>query len=146
MGYVAEIANPDDVFEGLSEGSSILVLTGAGVSVGSGIPDFQTMNENWDYEEDRFSVMSRPFWKQEPVRFWGIYKELFAGKIEAEPNGAHHWLASLEERFQVQIVTQNVDGLHQASGSSHVYEFHGNMANVECMTDGCGFRGLFKSS
>lgn len=111
----------------------LLVLTGAGVSVDSGIPDFQTVNHSWAYEEDRYSVLSLPFFRREPERFWEIYRELFLSKLNAQPNGFHYWLAGLEKTKEVKIITQNVDGLHQKAGSSDVIEAHGSISRVICL-------------
>lgn len=132
-------------FSDLIEGSQkITVLTGAGVSTDSGIPDFKTTDKNWPHEFSREQATSMHFFKRDPQTFWEIYRELFESKIGAEPNRFHRWIASLEENHDVTVITQNVDGLHTAAGSSRVLEVHGSTKRVVCVNRDC--RAMFKSS
>jgi len=110
----------------------ILFLTGAGISVDSGIPDFQYLDKNWNYEEDRYNVFSLPFFKQEPKRFWEIYMEIFGNK-RVTPNRFHYFIAALEDKHQVSVITQNVDGLHALAGSSKVFTTHGDINTLVCI-------------
>lgn len=120
------------VRELLDGSKSIAVLTGAGVSTDSGIPDFRQNDETWPYAEPRQEIISVPYFQQNPVRFWRIYREIFSDKFHAEPNRNHTWLAELEEDHEVTIITQNVEGLHQKAGSTNVIEVHGNNSLAEC--------------
>lgn len=115
----------------------VSVLTGAGVSTSAGIQDFKSTDESWGYEEDRFSVLSVPFFKQEPDRFWEIYKELFDNIANLEPTPFHHALVELEDMCDVTVITQNIDRLHHKAGSTHVYEMHGNTLSTVCINLVC---------
>lgn len=131
-------------FSDLIEGSQkITVLTGAGVSTDSGIPDFKTTDKNWPHEFSREQAISMHFFKRNPDTFWEIYRGLFESKQCAEPNKFHRYLASLEENHEVTILTQNVDGLHTAAGSSRVLEIHGSTQRVVCVNREC--RAIFTS-
>lgn len=116
----------------LDASKRIAVLTGAGVSTDSGIPDFRQSDETWPYAEPRHELISVPFFKQNPKRFWKVYREVFSDKFHAEPNHNHFWLANLEATHEVTIITQNVEGLHQKAGSTNVIEVHGNNSLAEC--------------
>jgi NAD-dependent deacetylase len=132
-------------FSDLIEGSqTITVLTGAGVSTDSGIPDFKTTDSNWPHEFSREQATSMHFFKRNPELFWEIYRELFESKVSAEPNRFHRWVASLEANHDVTVLTQNVDGLHTAAGSSKVFEMHGNTKKIICVNRNC--RAMFASS
>jgi len=120
----------------LTDAKRIVVLTGAGVSTDSGIPDFRSSDATWKYDEPREALISLPYFLQEPTKFWSVYREVFGSKFAAEPNSVHRWIAGLEEHAEVTVITQNVDGLHQAAGSSHVLEAHGNLRTAECLR--CG--------
>lgn len=122
----------------------ITVLTGAGVSTDSGIPDFKTTDKNWPHEFSREQAISMHFFKRDPKTFWEIYRGLFESKVAAEPNKFHRYLASLETNHDVTILTQNVDGLHTAAGSSKVLEIHGSTRRVVCVNRDC--RVTFSSS
>jgi NAD-dependent SIR2 family protein deacetylase len=129
----------------LIEGSKkIVVLTGAGVSTDSGIPDFKTTDSNWPHDFSREQATSMHFFKRNPELFWEIYRELFESKVSAEPNKFHRWISSLEADHDVTVLTQNVDGLHTAAGSSKVFEMHGNTKKIICVNRDC--RAMFAAS
>lgn len=115
----------------------LIVVTGAGVSTGSGIPDFASVDESWDMPVPRAVAMSSTFWEGAPEMFWACYKRMFALKSlnTFVPSEAHSFLKELEEVASVQIFTQNVDGLHSLAGSSNVVELHGNARWLQCV--GC---------
>lgn len=117
----------------INEAETITVVTGAGISVSGGISDYQTSNKEWKYEEDRFSIMSYPFFKQEPERFWEIYREIRVKEINKTP--FHDFTKSLENNAAVTVVTQNVDGLHQEAGSKNVIEVHGSRNRLICLNE-----------
>jgi len=121
----------------IDESEKIVVLTGAGVSTESGIPDFQQRDENWEHDVDREIATSIWYFKQEPQKFWNIYKEIFGSKAYARPNRFHYFLASLQNNHDITIVTQNVDGLHTKAGSEKVIESHGNLNYVICLNKNC---------
>lgn len=125
---------------GLLAGSRrVVVLTGAGVSTESGLPDYRGASGLW--RNRRFEELaSLPLWRAAPEEFWAFYRERLAALHGASPNPGHLALAELEHRGLVELViTQNVDGLHRAAGSEKVCEVHGTLADVECLA--CGWRG-----
>lgn len=116
----------------------LLVLTGAGVSTESGIPDYRGPDGQWRHSRP---VMYQEFVGSEETRrrYWGRsvvgWRRVAAGR----PNAAHEALAALEARGRVHhLVTQNVDGLHQRAGSRNVTDLHGRLDTVDCL--GCGAR------
>jgi len=128
-----------DTFEKmLDEAWRVTVLTGAGVSTASGIPDFKSLDNAWPYPERRERMISRSYFHQNPKLFWECYRDLFGAKLQAEPNAVHRWIAELGERKLVRVLTQNVDRLHQAAGSDEVLELHGNATEAVCVR--CGAR------
>ncbi len=112
-----------------------VVLTGAGVSTESGIPDFRSETGIWA-EVDPFEVASIQAFRRNPERVWGFYRERIHVLRDAEPNSAHHAIAELERRGLVQaVVTQNIDLLHTRAGSRDVVEVHGSIRSAQCL--GC---------
>ena len=114
----------------------LFVLTGAGVSAASGIPGYRDENGNW---KRRAPIMLQDFLRSEATRqrYWARSMIGWPVVARAQPNAAHVALASLEAMQRVNLlVTQNVDGLHQRSGSTEVIELHGNIGRVICL--GCG--------
>lgn len=121
----------------LESASSICVLTGAGVSTNSGIPDFQTIDERWPFEVSRIEATSRRYFQRFPDRFWAAYKYIFELK-HAAPNEFHLAVAALESAGkEVTVVTQNIDGLHVRAGSTKVLEVHGNAEWLVCDRRSC---------
>jgi NAD-dependent deacetylase len=122
----------------LRERQPCIVLTGAGISTESGIPDFRSAGGIWE-RYDPFEVGHIDALRRDPARVWEFYALRLAALAGAEPNDGHRALAELEERGWIRaIVTQNVDGLHQRAGSSDVVEVHGSLRNAECSH--CGVR------
>jgi len=120
----------------LNRASRITVLTGAGISVESGIPDFRSPGGLWD-KFDPFEYAHIDSFKKDPYKVWEMLLEM--GKIidKAKPNYAHISLKLLEDKGKnVKIITQNIDGLHTKAGSSVVYEFHGTWEKMQCIK--CG--------
>lgn len=112
-----------------------VVLTGAGVSTESGIPDFRSESGIWT-EVDPFEVASLRAFRSDPARVWGFYRARIHVLREAEPNAAHLALAELERRDLVQaVITQNIDTLHSRAGSRDVVEVHGSIRSAQCL--GC---------
>lgn len=113
----------------------VIAVTGAGVSTPSGVPDFLTMDDWWDEEIPRELALDVSFFHSHPAEFWRLYKKLFLTKTSEKlvPSAAHHFLAELEADVEVTVLTQNVDGLHGAAGSSDVRELHGNAKFMDCV-------------
>lgn len=129
------------------ESESVVALTGAGISVPSGVPDFRSPGGLWS-RFDPDEVASLGAFRRRPDKVWAFLLE--AGEImsRARPNPAHLALAELEREGLVSgVITQNIDGLHQRAGSANVVDFHGSMGRLYCT--GCdkapfpdGFAGL----
>jgi len=116
----------------------LFVLTGAGCSTDSGIPDYRDRAGEW---KRRPPIRYQEFVGNEHARkrYWARSLAGFRRMRVARPNDAHHALATLERRGRiVQLVTQNVDGLHHAAGSENVIDLHGRIDTVRCL--GCGQR------
>ncbi|HET9739993.1 MAG TPA: NAD-dependent deacylase [Solirubrobacteraceae bacterium] len=114
---------------------SVVALTGAGVSVPSGIPDFRSPGTGLWANVDPMEVAHISVWRREPERFWGFYGQRFAALEGKQPNGAHRALAELG----IPIITQNIDGLHAAAGSQDVIEVHGSIATASCLACGATY-------
>jgi NAD-dependent deacetylase len=115
-----------------------VVLTGAGVSTESGIPDFRSRTGLWAQFDPREYATIEAF-RADPHKVWSFYKPRIAVLTEAEPNPAHLAHAELERRGLVHaIVTQNIDLLHERAGSREVVEVHGSIQTASC--PGCGER------
>jgi len=113
-----------------------VVLTGAGVSTESGIPDFRSPSGLWA-TFDPLEYGSIEAFRADPLKVWSFYKPRVAMLTEAEPNPAHLALAELERRgFVEAVVTQNIDLLHGRAGSKEVVEVHGSIRTATC--PGCG--------
>lgn len=116
----------------LTANQPCVVLTGAGVSTESGIPDFRSPTGIWA-EYDPYEVASLDGFRRDPERVWEFYGRRLDVLSDAQPNDAHHALAELEARGLVQaVITQNVDGLHGRAGSRDVIEVHGSIATATC--------------
>lgn len=120
--------------EWLSSSKSIAVITGAGVSTESGIPDFRSSgglyNKQTNLTTPLEEVLSHHYFEQEPAQFYAFYRENLLRK-EAQPNPGHVFLADIEKMGkEVTVITQNIDSLHQKAGSSKVIELHGSTARV----------------
>jgi NAD-dependent deacetylase len=112
---------------------SVVALTGAGISVPSGIPDFRSPGTGLWEKVDPLEVAHIDAFRRDPVRFWRYYGEGFATLVEKRPNGAHRALARMEERgLLAGVVTQNVDMLHRKAGTSELIELHGSVASCSC--------------
>ena len=116
----------------------IVFFGGAGVSTESGIPDFRSVDglyhQLYDYPPEQ--ILSRSFFDENPAEFYRFYRSKMLCP-NAKPNAAHYKLAELEQAGKcAAVVTQNIDGLHQAAGSRTVYELHGSVLRNHCMR--CG--------
>ena len=122
----------------IDESEKIVFFGGAGVSTESGIPDFRSVdglyNQKYDYPPE--TILSHTFFVKKPEEFFRFYRDKML-PLEARPNKAHLKLAKWEREGKLlAVVTQNIDGLHQAAGSKKVYELHGSIHRNYCMK--CG--------
>jgi NAD-dependent deacetylase len=112
---------------------SVVALTGAGISVPSGIPDFRTPRTGLWANVDPMQVAHIDAFRSDPVRFWSFYGERFATLGEKRPNGAHEALVELERRGLLDgVITQNIDMLHRRAGTRELVEVHGSIASCSC--------------
>ena len=107
----------------------IVVLTGAGMSAESGISTFRDSNGLWE-NHDIMEVASPEGWKKNPALVLDFYNKRRAQLKEVKPNKGHEILAELEQNFKIQIITQNVDNLHEKAGSSNILHLHGELVKV----------------
>ncbi|TFF83876.1 NAD-dependent deacylase [Candidatus Thorarchaeota archaeon] len=114
------------------DSSRIVALTGAGISVDSGIPDFRSEGGLWKrYDPHEYATIES--FERDPSKFWTMGRELAETILQAKPNAAHSALARLEELGKLRgVITQNIDNLHQAAGSRNVVELHGNYLRAFC--------------
>ncbi len=125
----------------VDESSRIVFFGGAGVSTESGIPAFRSVdglyNQKYDYPPE--TILSHTFFMKRPEAFFRFYRDKML-PLDAKPNKAHLKLAEWEKAGKLlAIVTQNIDGLHQAAGSKKVYELHGSVHRNYCMKCGKSF-------
>ena len=110
----------------MRENTKIVVLSGAGMSAESGIKTFRDSDGLW--ENYRIEEVATPeAWRSNPALVQEFYNMRRKNVLEAQPNGAHRFLAGLEKDFEVKIVTQNIDDLHERAGSRQVMHLHGNI-------------------
>lgn len=122
----------------IDESRSIVFFGGAGVSTESGIPDFRSVdglyNQKYDWPPEQ--ILSRTFFNRRSKEFYRFYRDKMLC-LDAKPNAAHTKLAQLEKAGKLRsVVTQNIDGLHQAAGSKRVWELHGSVLRNYCTS--CG--------
>ncbi len=120
----------------VNESDNIVFFGGAGVSTESGIPDFRSVdglyNQQYDYPPE--TILSHTFYRKNTEEFYRFYRNKMLC-LDAKPNAAHLKLAQWEREGKLKaVVTQNIDGLHQAAGSEKVYELHGSVHRNFCET------------
>ena len=132
-------AELDRAAQVMAERGGVVVLTGAGISVESGIPDFRSPGGLWTrYPPQEYATLGA--FRRDPARVWQMLAEMDAVLDAARPNPAHRALARLEEAGVVEgVITQNIDGLHQEAGSRRVVEFHGSHRTLSCLACGCRY-------
>ncbi|MBQ9031624.1 MAG: NAD-dependent protein deacylase [Parasporobacterium sp.] len=128
--------------EWIDQSSNIVFFGGAGVSTESNIPDFRSVdglyNQQYDYPPE--TILSHTFFMRNPEEFYRFYKDKML-VLDARPNKAHLALAKWEQEGKLKaVITQNIDGLHQAAGSRTVYELHGSVHRNYCMKCGKFFK------
>ncbi len=131
--------NEDYLHEAVSTfkaASQPVALTGAGISVNSGIADFRSPGGLWSiFSPDEYATIDT--FLQNPEKAWQLYREMGKCLIDKQPNKGHRALAELEQRgFLTGLVTQNVDNLHQQAGNTRVHEIHGDHLHLQCLE--CG--------
>ena len=120
----------------VDESRSIVFFGGAGVSTESGIPDFRSVDGLYhqQYDDPPETILSRTYFDAFPEKFYQFYRAKMLC-LDAKPNAAHRKLAQWEQEGRLRsVVTQNIDGLHQAAGSRRVWELHGSVLRNYCMS------------
>jgi len=116
----------------------VVVLTGAGISTESGLPDFRGRGAGLWSRVDPMRLSASAL-RRDPTRFWKVFAEIFGMAPDIEPNRGHLALAALERAGYIRsVITQNIDGLHQMAGSTRVLEIHGHLRTASCTR--CGRR------
>ena len=125
----------------IRESETVVALTGAGISVPSGIPDFRSPGTGLWTKVDPMKVAHIEAFRRDPKAFWDYYRPRFQSLGDKRPNPAHEALAELERRGHLAaVITQNVDRLHRAAGSQRVIEVHGSIETSSCQLCGASFR------
>lgn len=123
----------------IKEADNVVIFTGAGISVPSGVPDFRSPGGLWD-KYDPFEVSTLKAFKKKPEKVWEFFRDLYANFGDTIPNIAHYAVTEIQEMFgenKIHIVTQNIDSLHTKAGSKNVYEVHGTAELMHCIK--CSF-------
>ena len=121
----------------LRDAERAVVLTGAGVSVPSGIPDFRSPRTGLWENVDPMEVAHIDAWRRDPDRFWRFYGDRVASLVDKQPNEAHLVLAEQERRGLIKaVITQNIDRLHRVAGTERLIEVHGSIEWSVCLQ--CG--------
>jgi NAD-dependent deacetylase len=130
---LATLAAIEDAAELFRKAKRVVLLTGAGISAPSGIPDFRSEGTGLWARYEPMEVASLTAFRTAPEKFFTWFRPLAAQIFNAEPNAAHRALAELENAgYELKVVTQNIDGLHQKAGSKHVVEMHGTLQTLSC--------------
>jgi NAD-dependent deacetylase len=139
-GHGEERHGQERLAELIRESFAVVALTGAGISVHSGIPDFRTPGTGLWSEVDPMEVAHVDVWRENPKRFWEFYAHRFHTLADKQPNRAHAILADWGRAGRLDaVITQNVDGLHQRAGTRTVVEVHGSIATSRCPVCGTTF-------
>ena len=118
----------------IREAGTVVALTGAGISVPSGIPDFRSPGSGLWTKVDPMAVAHIDVFRSDPVRFWQFYGARFQALEDKQPNGAHAALAKLERAGMLEaVITQNIDRLHARAGSNELIEVHGTIDHSSCL-------------
>ena len=130
---LASVAAIEDAAELFRKAKCVVVLTGAGISSPSGIPDFRSEGSGLWSRDEPMGVASLTAFRTVPERFFNWFRPLASHIFNAKPNSAHLALAELEKSgCPLTVVTQNIDGLHQKAGSTNVVEMHGTLRTLSC--------------
>jgi NAD-dependent deacetylase len=131
-----------EFLRGLPPTGTLVVVTGAGISLASGIPTFRGTDPGAIWKHDVTTLGTNAFFEEDPVESWRWYLSRFGSVLSARPNPAHEALAALERwhvgrRGGFLLVTQNVDTLHEQAGSERLVKIHGSADRVRCSREGC---------
>jgi NAD-dependent deacetylase len=137
---VATVEAADRLAALVRRAGSVVALTGAGISVPSGIPDFRSPGTGIWTKVNPMEVAHIDVFQRDPERFWSFYGHRFEALEDKQPNRAHVMLARLEQAGLLDaVITQNIDRLHERAGSQNVIEVHGSIATSSCLHCGASF-------
>lgn len=122
----------EEGIELIKNSQKIVFMTGAGVSTASGIPDYRSMTGVYQGHENPEYLLSHTCLMREPDKFYEFVKGLY--HVGTQPNVIHNTMKQLEDNHEISIISQNIDGLHDLSGSNRVVNFHGNLNDLYCLT------------
>ncbi len=123
----------------IREAKNIVAFSGAGISTEAGIPDFRSKGGIWE-DAALMELMTAPGFRRDPAGFYRASMQLMPNIHRAQPTAAHNLLALLEAQGKLKaVITQNIDGLHQAAGSQVVHEIHGSFRTGHCLQCRAGF-------
>ena len=129
------------IADAIESSTELLVVTGAGISLASGIPTFRGTDPDAVWAKDVTELGTFGYFRADPVGSWQWYMKRFDGVVGAKPNAAHLALVDLERWQEIRggflLVTQNIDVLHRRAGSRELVEVHGRADRVRCATYGC---------
>ncbi|HVS62602.1 MAG TPA: Sir2 family NAD-dependent protein deacetylase [Thermoanaerobaculia bacterium] len=139
---LANHSSLDELYEAVEHAHELLVVTGAGISLASGIPTFRGTDAGALWKRDVTELATLSFFLENPAESWRWYLSRFETLREAEPNAGHLALVELEQWQTARdreflLVTQNIDTLHARAGSERLIEVHGSAARVRCPSPGC---------
>jgi NAD-dependent deacetylase len=139
-GQVTLTEQAEKLAELIRSSSRTVALTGAGISVPSGIPDFRSPGTGIWEKVDPMEVAHIEAFRRDPAKFWSFYRPRFQSLGDKQPNPAHEVLAELERRQLLEaVVTQNVDRLHRKAGTERLVEVHGSIETSSCIECGHPF-------
>ena len=127
----------EEISENLKNAKKIVFVTGAGISQESGIPTFRGKDGHWR-KHDPMKLATIDAFYEDPTLVWEWYEERRQNILSAQPNNGHKSIAELEKFYEIPVLTQNIDGLHQRAGSSRVFELHGSIIRIKCTA--CDFQ------
>jgi NAD-dependent deacetylase len=134
---VSTVSSATELAELIRGAGSVVALTGAGISVPSGIPDFRSPGTGLWANVDPMEVAHIDVFRRDPERFWHFYGDRFQTLDSKRPNRAHEALVALERAGMLEaVITQNIDQLHSRAGTRELVEVHGTIAHCSCL--GCG--------
>jgi NAD-dependent deacetylase len=138
LSYRLDDPRADDALQtaarAVARSARLAVFTGSGVSKESGIATFREPETGLWAQYDPMQLATSEAYRKDPAFVWSWYEHRFGVAAAAEPNPGHYAIADLEELLpRVVVITQNIDGLHQRAGSSHVVELHGTMRSFRCV-------------
>ena len=139
---MAATATIDQLAAALAAARSLVLLTGAGVSLASGIPTFRGNDPGAIWSRDVTELATLRYFHSDPAGSWRWYRERFLGILAARPNPAHHALARIERwqalrRRGALLITQNIDTLHEQAGAARLVKVHGSADRCRCASPGC---------